>query len=121
MMKAVLATQWDDAAVAAAKAAAHDPLDRYLARAPVPGRRFGNGGEHSLRTAGVHHDRPSSVVLAEEAVERPDHPASLADTAVFRRQYELHFEPAEEVEIEELVAGSGTVEQGRSDAARSKR
>src|SRR4029077_5619558 len=45
----------DHATVAAAEAASHDPLDRYLARPAVFHCRPRGGGEHSLGSARVQH------------------------------------------------------------------
>src|SRR5262249_9469704 len=58
MKAAILGTHRDDAAIAAAEAAAHDPLDRNLAAASVASGRSRRCREHTLGPACVHDRRP---------------------------------------------------------------
>src|SRR4051812_9398244 len=65
----IVASHRHYAAVTAAEAAAHDPFNRDLARAPVLSRGTSRCGEHALRAAGMDHHRRCFWRSCEPAIE----------------------------------------------------
>src|SRR5438094_9102455 len=100
MKRAVLAAHRHDAAVAAAKTASHDALDRYLARPSVPRGGARGRREHPFRSARIQHDRIARATRGETTIERRDDASAFASAAVFGRQDEVDVQRAKEVQIE---------------------
>src|SRR5437879_5399320 len=113
MSAAVLAAHRNDAAVAAAEAASHDALDRYLARPPVPCGNPRRRRQHRFGTAGVEHHGRLSIARGELPIERRDDTSRLARAAVLGRQDELDAERTKEIEMEEFRRAARAVKERR--------
>src|SRR5262245_61698796 len=106
--------------VASAHAAAHDSLDRDLARTPMFSGDPCGGRQHAFGAAGVNHHGTVRIEGREPAIERSGNSAALADAAVLGRQFERHTQLLEEIQIEQFRRPTCAVEQGCLDLPRAK-
>src|SRR6185295_9994973 len=106
--------------VAAAHPAAHDSLDRDLARPSVAHRQPGAGGEHAFGTAGIQHELPS-IRFRQLPFERGGDASAFAPAAVFGGQHELDAEALKPVEIKELRLPPRPIEKRRAYAMTPQR
>src|SRR5512140_2581071 len=92
-----------DAAVAAAEAAAHDLLQRDVARPPVGRGELRAGTHHRRRPADIEFRVVPALALAQRGLERHGDAATDAAAAVFRREHDANAETLEEIDAVELV------------------
>ena len=112
----------NDAAVAAAEAAAHHALDRDFVTAADIVRRASPRRRASAR---ARTRRPSTLSAAgevgERLFERRGDATATPAAAVFGGEHQLHAEPFEEVEVEQLPVAARAVEQRRRRAGGGER
>jgi len=122
MMKTAPAPSHEDhAAVTAPQTAAHDSLDRDLARSSEAARRLCRRRQHALWTARVGHHRDPRRSLGEGALEWRHNPPTLTRRAVFGRDDERDTEGSEEVEVKELRRAPRSIKERRRYAACTER
>src|SRR5437762_3283844 len=116
MNAAALVAHRHDASVAAAQSAAHDALDRDLARTAMSRRCLRCRREHPLGPACVDHHRRSSTARYQGAVEWFDDASAFSGAAIFRRQHKLDAALPKNIQIKELGRTTRSIEQRRANA-----
>src|SRR4051812_1791021 len=91
-----------DAAVAAAKTAAHDLLERYVAASSIGPGQLCDGAHHRRRTAGVDTHVGATRRGTQGRFERRRHVAVGAAAAVLGCEYRLDVQSFEEFDVRQL-------------------
>ena len=111
----------DDATVTPAETAAHDLFERDVASAAVRRRELGNGPHHGCRAAGVQSYFLRPGRRSQRRLESRGDKATRSPAAVFGREDRLDPQPFEQIDVGEIGALPGAVEEPCSRSAGPQR